>query len=106
MSLFERERTNRERREKRERETEGVLRGFRELARKGIQFVEIPGNSWNLRQRIFSLLGSRGKSGVVAALSTALHEAGARIQAKFVLKLFHRQFRCADFAVNKLRLQD
>ena len=38
--------------------------------------------------------------------ATALRDADARINAKVDLKVFHRQFRHADFAVNNLRLQD
>jgi hypothetical protein len=38
--------------------------------------------------------------------ATAVQGAGARIQAKSDLKVFHRRFCCADFAVNNLRLQD
>jgi hypothetical protein len=53
--------------------------------------------------KFFQLIRSRGEKRWRA---TALQDADARIQAKVGLKVFHRQFRCADFAVNNLRLQD
>lgn len=38
--------------------------------------------------------------------ATALQEPDGRIQAKLDLKVLHRCFGCADFAVNNLELQD
>jgi hypothetical protein len=80
-----------------------AIREFRELARRGIQFVRIR----VIRVKEFLDRLARVRKGVSSlCFATALQAAAARIRAKVDLKVLHRRFRWADFAVNNLRLRN
>jgi len=79
------------------RERRIYANGERGFTRIGVNGNSIRENSCNSRQRKFLATWFAWEKRQGAA---AVQDADARIHAKLDLKVFHRRFRCADFAVN------